>query len=145
MIQYIANLWSSISQTSDPSHCQPMIKHIANQWSSTSQTSDPSHCQPMIQHIANQWASTSLPLNYEEFFVFRTVKDNEKTVGVAVSASRSALYDSFPSFKTEVKTFQTGLSSFPKLRNRISRAVNKLITLKMVFMLNPEGLNLFLY
>ncbi len=36
------------------------------------------------------------------------MKDNEKTVGVAVSASCAALYDQFPHFKTDAKTFQTG-------------------------------------
>ncbi len=48
-------------------------------------------------------------------FVLRTVKDNEKTVGVAVSASCAALYDQFPHFKTDAKTFQTGMSFFLNL------------------------------
>ena len=40
--------------------------------------------------------------------IFRTVADNEKTVGVAASASCSVLYENFPLFKSEVKTFETG-------------------------------------
>lgn len=40
--------------------------------------------------------------------ITRTVNDNEKTVGLAVSSTCSALYDQFPNFRADVKTFETG-------------------------------------
>ncbi len=53
------------------------------------------------------------------------MKDNEKTVGVAVSASCAALYDQFPHFKTDAKTFQTGMSPLVKYVNFCEKNINK--------------------